>query len=70
MTKMDKPMNRIKEVLEERGIKQTWLAEKLGKNFCMVNSYVCNRRQPSLEVLFEISKILNINPKELIKDIN
>lgn len=41
---MDKPMNRIKEVLEERGIKQTWLVEKLGKSFCMVNAYVCNRR--------------------------
>lgn len=39
---MDKPMNRIKEVLEEKGIKQTWLAEKLGKSFCIVNSYVCN----------------------------
>ena len=63
---MDKPMNRIKEVLEERGIKQTWLAEQLGKSFCMVNSYVCNRRQPSLEVLFEIAKILNIDPKDLI----
>lgn len=60
-------MNRIKEVLEERGIKQTWLAEKSGKSFCMVNSYVCNRRQPSLEVLFEIAKILNVDPKELIK---
>ena len=63
---MDIHMNRIKEVLEERGIKQTWLADKLGKSFCIVNSYVCNRRQPSLEVLFEIAKILNINPKELI----
>ena len=63
---MDKPMNRLKEVLEERGIKQTWLAERLGKSFCIVNSYVCNRRQPSLEVLFEIAKILNVNPKELI----
>ena len=59
-------MNRIKEVLEERGIKQTWLAEKLGKSFCIVNSYVCNRRQPSLEVLFEIAEILNVDPKELI----
>ena len=50
-------MNRIKEVLEERGIKQTWLAERLGKSFCIVNSYVCNhRRQPSLDVLFEINK--------------
>lgn len=42
-------MNRIKEVLEEKGIKQTWLAEKLGKSFSIVNAYVCNRRQPSLE---------------------
>ena len=65
---MDKPMIRIKEVLEERGIKQTWLAERLGKSFCIVNSYVCNRRQPSLEVLFEIAKILNVNPKELINN--
>ena len=65
---MDKPMNRIKEVLEERGIKQTWLAERLGKSFCIVNSYVCNRRQPSLEVLFEIVKILNVEPKELISN--
>ena len=67
---MDKPMNRIKEVLEERGIKLTWLAERLGKSFCIVNSYVCNRRQPSLEVLFEIAKILNVEPKELIGDKN
>jgi len=64
---MKKPMNRIKEVLEERGIKQTWLADQIGKSFCIVNSYVCNRRQPSLEVLFEIAKHLNVNPKELIK---
>ena len=65
-TNMDKPKNRIKEVLEERGIKQTWLAERLGKSFCIVNSYVCNRRQPSLDVLFEIAKILNVDPKDLI----
>ena len=63
---MDKPMNRIKVVLKERGIKQTWLAERLGKSFCILNSYVCNRRQPSLEVLFETAKILNVDPKDLI----
>ena len=61
-------MNRIKEVLEERGIKQTWLAEKLGKGVCIVNSYVCNRRQPSLEVLFQIAEILNVDVKDLIND--
>ena len=33
-------MNQIKEVLEEKGIKQTWLAEKLGKRYNMVKGYV------------------------------
>jgi ribosome-binding protein aMBF1 (putative translation factor) len=42
-------MNRIKLVLEEKGIKQTWLAEKLQKSYNMVNSYVANRRQPSVD---------------------
>jgi transcriptional regulator with XRE-family HTH domain len=59
-------MNRIKEVLQEKGIKQIWLAEKLGKSFNIINDYCNNRRQPSLEILFQIGKILNINPKELI----
>lgn len=59
-------MNRIKEVLEEKGIKQTWLAEKLGKNFSIVNAYVCNRRQPSLETLFQIAEILNVETVNLL----
>ena len=63
-------MNRIKDVLEEKGIKQTWLAEKLGKSFCIVNSYVCNRRQPSLEVLFQIAEVLQMDVKDLIKSSN
>ncbi len=62
---MESPTNRIKEVLIEKGIKQTWLAEKLGKSFTIVNSYVCNRRQPSLELLFQIAEILQVNPKDL-----
>lgn len=61
-------MNRIKEVLEEKGIKQIWLAEKLGKSYNMVNSYVQNRRQPSIECLYEIAKILNIETIELLID--
>ncbi|WP_341837359.1 helix-turn-helix transcriptional regulator [Chitinophaga pollutisoli] len=60
-------MNRIKEVLEEKGIKQTWLADKLGKSYNMVNGYVQNRQQPRLEVLFEIANILEIDVKELLK---
>jgi putative transcriptional regulator len=59
-------MNRIKEVLDRKGIKQTWLAEQLGKSYNMVNSYVQNRQQPRLEVLNEIAKILDVDVVELI----
>ena len=59
-------MNRIKEVLEEKGIKQIWLAEKLGKSYNMVNSYAQNRRQPSIENLYRIADILEVSIKNLL----
>jgi len=61
-------MNRIKAVLVEKGLNQTWLAEKLGKSFNMVNAYAQNRQQPRLEILFQIAKILNVNVKDLIDE--
>jgi len=63
---MQGTMNRIKEVLETKGIKQTWLADKLGKSFNMVNSYVQNRQQPRLEVLYRIAEILDVEVKDLL----
>ena len=54
---------------DDNGIKQTWLAEKLGKSYNMVNGYVQNRQQPRLEILFEIAKILEVEVKDLIKEV-
>ncbi|WKK59682.1 MULTISPECIES: helix-turn-helix domain-containing protein [Bacteroidota] len=62
-------MNRIKEILEQKGIKQTWLAEQLGKSYNIVNGYVQNRQQPRLEVLYDIAKILDVPVKELLIEI-
>ena len=59
-------MNRIKEALKEKGIKQIWLAEKLNKSYNMVNGYVQNRQQPRLEILMEIAEILDVDVKDLI----
>jgi putative transcriptional regulator len=59
-------MIQMKEVLANQGIKQTWLAKKLGKSYNMVNSYVQNRQQPRLEVLAEIAIILDVDIKDLI----
>ena len=59
-------MNRIKEVLAEKELTQTWLSEQLGKSYNMVNSYAQNRRQPTLELLYEIAEVLNVDVKDLI----
>ena len=59
-------MNRIKEVLEEKNIKQVWLSQKLDKSYNMVNAYVQNRQQPRLEVLMEIAIILDVDIRDLI----
>jgi transcriptional regulator with XRE-family HTH domain len=61
-------LNRIKEILDEKGVKQIWLAGKLGKSFSMVNAYVCNRKQPSLEILHRIAEILQVSVMELLTD--
>ena len=59
-------MNRIKDVLREKGLTQVWLAKELDKSFKMVNAYACNRKQPSLETLFTIANLLGIGVKDLI----
>lgn len=61
-------LNRIKDILEERGISQAWLSKKLNMSYNSVNSYVCNRSQPNLETLLKISRILNVDLKDLISD--
>jgi putative transcriptional regulator len=60
-------VNRIKEVLKNKGIKQIWLANKLDKSYNMVNGYVQNRRQPSLEDLYKIADILDVDVRKLIE---
>lgn len=64
--KISSRMNRIKDVLEQKGIKQKWLAEQLGKSYNMVNSYAQNRRQPSIEDLYKIAEILDVEVATLL----
>ena len=59
-------MNRIKEILENQGRSQRWLADKLGKSYNMVNSYVQNRQQLRIEILYEVAEILSVDVKDLL----
>nr|WP_084681110.1 helix-turn-helix transcriptional regulator [Arenibacter algicola] len=47
-------------------IKQIWLAKQLRKSYNMVHSYAQNKRQPSLEDLYKIAEILNVDISELL----
>lgn len=59
-------MNRIKEVLKEQGRSQKWLSEQIGKSYIVVTNYCNNNSQPSIPVLREIAKALDIDVRELL----
>ena len=59
-------LNRLKVVLAEQKRTGKWLAETLGKNEATVSRWCANVSQPSLETLFAIAKVLNVNVGELL----
>ena len=59
-------MNRIKDVLLEKGLTQVWLSENLDKSFNMVNRYCTNKQQPRLEILYEIASLLEVEVSDLL----
>lgn len=67
---MIKAKNNIKFILEQQGRSQVWLAKSIDKSVNTVNAYVQNRTQPSLDILYKIADVLNVNPKDLLIDKN
>ncbi|MBK6497390.1 MAG: helix-turn-helix transcriptional regulator [Saprospiraceae bacterium] len=61
-------MNRIKEVLKVNVFSQTWLTKQVYKSHNTINGYVRYVRQPSIDDLYRIAKILDVNAKDLLKE--
>ena len=61
-------LNRIKVVLVEKQKTGKWLAEQLGKSNCTVSKWCSNTIQPDLNTLDNISKLLDVNIKDLLVD--
>lgn len=59
-------LNRIKVALAERQKTSKWLAEQLNKSETTVSRWASNKVQPSVEQLFEIASILEMDVKELL----
>jgi transcriptional regulator with XRE-family HTH domain len=60
-------MNQIREILQQKGVKQKWLAEPLQMTPVMVNQYVNNVRQPKEITLKRIAMILGVGVESLVK---
>ena len=58
--------NRIREVLDEKGISNKWLAEQLDVNPASVSKWCTNSSQPRVEMLFRIAKVLEVGVCELL----
>lgn len=63
-----KDVNRLKLVLVEQKRTGKWLAEQLGKDPSTVSKWCSNVTQPTLDILVNIAKVLNIDVKDLIND--
>ncbi len=59
-------LNRIKSVLADKGKTNLWLAEKLGNNKSTISKWCTNDQQPTLETLFDIAEILEVEVSELL----
>ena len=61
-----KKMNRLKEIIKKQGRTQKWVASQIDRSENTISLWCLNKIQPSLEDLFRISEILDVDVKELI----
>lgn len=59
-------LNRLKAVLAEKNVSSKDLAQHLEKTESTVSRWSTNEVQPSVETLYEISKYLNVDIRELL----
>ena len=59
-------LNRLKVVLVEQDKTGKWLAEQLGKSTATISKWCQNTIQPDLQTLESISKLLDVDIRDLI----
>ena len=69
---MDSFKKRVKDIMQNKGLKQSDLAKMTGITEATISRYCNGRRTPNIKVLVKIAKILNVSTDYLlgIKDDN
>ncbi len=62
----NQPLNRLKVALVERQKTSKWLAGQMDKSETTVSRWASNKSQPSVEQLFDIANILNMDVRDLL----
>ena len=57
----------LKELIQTKGVKQKWLANKLGVSEVTVSNWMKEKSNPSKKHLEQLSQLLNIPLKDLMK---
>lgn len=60
-------INRLGIVFKEKKVKNRVIAEYFGKDEGTISKWRNNKRQPSVQELYEIAKLLRINIHDLIE---
>jgi putative transcriptional regulator len=59
--------SKLKDIIEERGIKITWLSDKSGVSRNTIHTYI-NGGVPALDKAYAIAKALELSVYEIWKD--
>jgi putative transcriptional regulator len=59
--------SKLKDIIEERGIKITWLSDRSGVSRNTIHTYI-NGGVPALDKAFAIAKALELSVYEIWKD--
>ena len=63
----NKDLNRLKIILVEKKRTNLWLSQQLGCAPTTISKWCTNSSQPPLEMLMKISKLLDVDLKDLVK---
>ena len=56
----------LKEVFKSKGVKQKWLAEKMGVSEVTISNWVTKKSSPSRKNIEKLSNLLDVSINELI----
>ena len=66
-SKESKNLNRLRVIIAEKNVTNKCLSEQLGIGQATISKWVTNTSHPNLEMLVKLSKVLDVDMKDLVR---